>query len=101
MNLGRELECARTLAERHFGYSFTSQELWRMVTVDAARALGFRGTLGELVAGAAGDVAVFRRGAADPFESVVRARPLSPSVEIRAAKLLRGSSRKCKGLRRV
>ncbi len=98
MSLARELACARELNERNFGGYFSSQALWRMVTVDAAQALGFAGVLGTLAPGAAGDVAVFAAAGRSPFESVVAAEPQDLLLVVRGGKVLAGSAPLVSGL---
>jgi hypothetical protein len=65
MNMLRELQCADGLNRDHFGGYFSDRALWEMATVNAARAVGAADKLGVLAPGAAGDIAVFRRGAGD------------------------------------
>ncbi len=58
-----------------------SEEILRMVTVNAAKALGRSGDLGELSVGARADLIAMPLGAGDPFESVVQHRgPVAASM---------------------
>lgn len=92
MNMNRELACARELNERNFGGYFSDQDLWRMVTVDAAAALGFTGTLGRLASGHAGDVAVYSAAGRGPFEAVVSAEPQDALLVLRGGEVLAGEA---------
>ncbi len=92
MNLLRELACVRALNQRAFGGYFSSQDLWRMVTVDAALALGSESTLGELKPGKMGDLAVFARTDPNPYASVIQANNAQVHLVMRGGKILMADS---------
>lgn len=75
MNLLRELDCARQYDDEVLGGYLGARRLLRMVTDDAAWALGLEGRLGGLRPGVVGDVAVFSRIGSDAYASVVGASP--------------------------
>lgn len=73
LNLLRELSCARQYDAQVLGGYFGSAQLLRMVTENAAWALGLERRLGELRPGLVGDVAVFTERPDDLRGSVVDA----------------------------
>ncbi len=74
INLLRELACARAFSRSRLQGFFRDRDLWRMVTGDAAAAVGLGDILGVLVPGARADIAVFAmRSAVEPYRSVTTA----------------------------
>ncbi len=59
MNMNRELRCADELNSKYFGKHFSDAELWKMVTINAAFAIGAHNEIGQLRPGFVGDVTVF------------------------------------------
>jgi hypothetical protein len=59
MNIGRELRCADELNTSYYGKHFTDADLWKMVTINAAYAVGVPASIGQLRPGFVGDVTVF------------------------------------------
>src|SRR5205823_1049405 len=51
----RELACAAHWSDKQLGGAFTDEDLWRMVTINAAAATGTTDTLGSLTAGKLAD----------------------------------------------
>lgn len=89
MNLLRELACVRAYDERVLGGRFSPAARWRMVTADAAWALGLERRVGELSAGSAGDVTLFTERA-DPHASVVDAHVADVRLVLRQGRPLYG-----------
>lgn len=90
MNLLRELACVRAYDEQVLGGRFDAEARLRMVTEDAAWALGLERRLGELRPGAAGDVALFtERG--DGASSVVDATVADVRLVLRQGRPLYGA----------
>ena len=73
INLLRELACADYLNQTHYGKVFSDRDLWKMVTVDAAAAVGFDGELGQLKAGYWADITIFDGSKRTGHAAVVRA----------------------------
>lgn len=92
MNLLRELACAKQYDHEVLGGYFGPAELWRMVTENAAWALGLEGRLGALRAGLAADIAVFQSEGADPFADVVGAGPAGVRLVLRQGRALYGDA---------
>jgi len=63
--LPRELACADEFDDTYLSNAFTDEELWRMVTINAARATQTESKIGSLEPGKIADLAVFR---AEPGE---------------------------------
>jgi cytosine/adenosine deaminase-related metal-dependent hydrolase len=59
MNLLRELKCADDLNQSYFGGHFDDAALWRMVTTNAAFAVGAEKAIGMLKKGYVADIAIF------------------------------------------
>lgn len=59
MNMLRELRCADELNTKYYDKHFSDADLWRMVTINAAYAVGAQRTLGALKAGYTADIAVY------------------------------------------
>ncbi len=92
MNMSRELACARSFNERYLGNYFSSQDLWRMVTVDAARALHVDPYTGVLAPGHKADIAIFARGTRQPFDAVTEAEPQDTLLVLRGGQVLVGEA---------
>ena len=59
MNMLRELACADSFNQTYLNATFSDQDLWQMVTSNAANAVGFAAEIGSLEAGKVADVAIF------------------------------------------
>jgi cytosine/adenosine deaminase-related metal-dependent hydrolase len=92
MNLLRELSCAREYDAQVLGGYFDSAQLLRMVTENAAWALGLERRIGELRPGLVGDVAVFTERGDDPRGSVVEASPADVRLVLRQGAPLYGDA---------
>lgn len=73
MNLLRELRCAADLNTNWFGGHFTDEQLWRMVTQNAAFATGADQAIGMLRTGMVGDVTIFANSGSVDHAAVVDA----------------------------
>jgi cytosine/adenosine deaminase-related metal-dependent hydrolase len=99
MNLLRELSCARQYDAQVLGGYFNSTQLWRMVTENAAWALGLERRIGELRPGLVGDVAVFTERTADLRASVVDAAAPDVRLVLRQGTPLYGDAELVKAFR--
>jgi cysteine-rich repeat protein len=92
MNLLRELACVDYLNQSFMGRHFSDETLWRMVTVNAARAQVVESRAGVLAAGKVADLAIFRRGTqANPYRAVVVAGAADVLLTLRGGKALFGA----------
>lgn len=92
MNVLRELKCADYLNQVAYKGAFTDYQLWRMVTANAADALGFGDRLGRLTPGYVADLAFFKQGSATPYRAVIAANPEDVVLTVRGGKVLYGDS---------
>ncbi|MCP3105452.1 lamin tail domain-containing protein [Myxococcus sp. K15C18031901] len=92
MNLLRELKCADSLSTNQFGGAFSDEQLWRMVTTNAAEATDVFEKTGRLAPGRVGDLAIFRVRdfAASPHRAVVAAEAADVVLTMRGGKALYG-----------
>jgi cytosine/adenosine deaminase-related metal-dependent hydrolase len=92
MNLLRELACARRYDDEVLGGYFDAAQLLRMVTDDAAWALGLERRLGELSAGLVADIAVFDGRDREARAAVVEATTADVRLVLRAGAPLYGDA---------
>jgi len=92
MNQLRELACARAYNHQALADYFSPFALWRMVTSDAAWALGLEGRFAALEPGLVGDVAIFADSQSDPYLSVIAAGAAEVKLVLRQGAPLYGDS---------
>ncbi len=90
MNMARELRCAAELNANNYGDTFSQQDLWRMTTVNAARALHADDAIGSLQVGRRADIAIFSAGSG-PFSSVTAAGPEDVVLVLKDGRALNGN----------
>jgi cysteine-rich repeat protein len=90
MNLLRELQCADSMNTKYFGRFFSDEELWRMVTVDAAHATATDDVLGTLAKGKVADVTIFAGKTHKDFRAVIDASVADVALVMRGGKVLYG-----------
>jgi cytosine/adenosine deaminase-related metal-dependent hydrolase len=90
MNLLRELACADYLNQKHYGGFFSDQQLWRMVTIDAAGVSGVGDLLGRLEPGYFADVTIFDGTKRAGYAAVVRAEVTDVVLVMRGGEALYG-----------
>lgn len=76
MNSLRELQCAASFSNQYLEARFSDYELWKMVTVNAAKAFALEDEIGSLAAGHFADVVIFDAAGdsnQDPFHRIVTA----------------------------
>ena len=73
-NMLEEMRCADELhGSRPGSPALSSADLWQMATGNGAYALGLEAVTGQLAAGLAADIMVFRKQSGDPFDDLLRA----------------------------
>ncbi|MCL2777520.1 MAG: thrombospondin type 3 repeat-containing protein [Polyangiaceae bacterium] len=92
MNMLRELNCASWLNENYFNHHFSDRALWKMVTQNAAIAVGGQRVIGMLKEGFAGDVAVFRASGRADYRAIIDASPEDVVLVLRGGTALYGDS---------
>ncbi|MEO6573116.1 MAG: amidohydrolase family protein [Polyangiaceae bacterium] len=90
MNMLRELACADSLNTNYFHNAFTDQELWKMVTSNAAAATGADAVIGQLKVGYVADIAVYANQGRAQYRAVIGASPEDVALVLRGGKVLYG-----------
>lgn len=93
MNLLRELRCASDYSKDYLNGHFSHFDLWKMVTINAARSFSLQDELGSIAPGRVADIAIFRDGpASDPFEDLVNASDSDVLLVLRGGRPVAGRS---------
>jgi imidazolonepropionase-like amidohydrolase len=92
MSMGRELRCADELNAKYFGKHFTDADLWRMVTTNAAFAVGAPTQIGQLRPGFVGDVSIFDGSVNKAHRAVIAANAEDVILVLRAGVPLYGDA---------
>ena len=91
MNMLRELQCADSLNQSYFGKPFSDQDLWLMVTRNAAIAARFDNQIGALAVGLQADISVFASATPD-YRGVIAAGVEDVQLVMRGGKVLYGDA---------
>jgi hypothetical protein len=89
MNLLRELRCADELNKGYYDNFFTDEQLWRMVTANAASVTATDDVIGVLAAGKVADITIFK-GNGKTYRAVIDAEPQDITLVMRGGKVLYG-----------
>lgn len=92
MNLLRELRCADSLDTTYFGGAFTDEELWLMVTANAAKATATDDVLGTLAAGKTADISIFNGDVKKDHRAIIEAEAKDVLLVLRGGKPLYGDA---------
>ncbi len=92
MNLLRELRCADFLNQSYYGKHFADIDLWRMVTINGAAAVGASSVLGALKAGYVADIAIFNGSTRRDHRAVIEAGVEDVVLVMRGGKALYGDA---------
>jgi 5-methylthioadenosine/S-adenosylhomocysteine deaminase len=92
VNLLDELAFAAAWDDAHLGNVLTNERLFRMVTIDAAKVLGWDSLLGSLEVGKRADLAIVAGDPSDPYASIVRLRPAGVFLVMVDGKALYGDA---------
>ena len=91
-NLLDEMRFADAWDDAHFGDRLSSKAIVAMTTKNAASALALTGRIGTLAVGALADLMVVGRAKADPFASIVAARPKDVRLTMVGGRVLYGDA---------
>lgn len=91
MNLLRELRCADSLNKAYFDNYFTDEQLWMMVTANAASVTATDDAIGVLAPGRVADITIFN-GHGQTYRAVIDAQPQDVVLVMRAGKVLYGDA---------
>jgi hypothetical protein len=92
MNLLRELACADQWNRTYLDGFFRDEQLWEMVTANAAALTGSDAAIGTLAAGKVADIAIFDAAAERYHRAVIAARPAGVALVLRGGKALYGDA---------
>jgi hypothetical protein len=92
VNLLDEMAFAAAWDDNHMGNVLTSERIFRMVTIDAAKAVGWDSLLGSLEVGKRADIALVAGDPADPYGSLIRLRPSGVQLVMVDGKALYGDA---------
>jgi cysteine-rich repeat protein len=92
MNLLRELSCADSLNQTYYNKFFTDEDLWLMVTRNAAGSINYDDVLGRLVPGAFADIAIFDGATKKDHRAIIESEPSKVVLVERAGKPLYGDA---------
>ncbi len=92
MNLLRELQCADSFSQTYLGSFFTDEELWEMVTRNAATVTATDDVIGSLETGRVADIAVFDESSNADYRAVIDAGPADVVLVMRGGKVLYGDA---------
>ena len=91
MNLLRELRCADSLNKDYYDGFFSDEDLWRMVTANAASVTATDDVIGTLAPGKVADITIFA-GHGKTFRAVIDAEPQDITLVMRGGKVLYGDA---------
>ncbi len=92
MNLLRELKCADSLNSKYYDKHFSDTDLWKMVTLNAAYAVGGKAIFGQLTPGYLADIAIFDGTADKDHRAVLNAGVEDVVLVMRGGKALYGDT---------
>lgn len=98
MNMFRELACAASLNEDHYAGFFTDRDLWRMVTINAARALHQEQKIGVLAVGTVADIAIYDAKTKPDYRAIIDGEPAGVALVMRGGEAIYGDSNVIQGL---
>ncbi len=90
MNMSRELACADSFNTTYLDKFFSDQDLWSMVTTNAAKVTKMDAHLGTLATGYYADISVFAANGKAPFRSMIQAAPEDVALVLRGGTALYG-----------
>lgn len=92
MNLLRELACADSFNRDYLDGHFSDEQLWRMVTLNAATVAATDDAIGVLRAGLTADVSIFRKNGRADYRAVVGAGVEDVALVVRGGTVLHGDA---------
>jgi len=92
ISMPREAACALDYSRDQLGGRIGAAEVWRMMTLNAARAVHEDDAIGSLQVGLAADLVLVRGHGGDPYETVVRASAPDVLLVLRGGKALAGEA---------
>jgi large repetitive protein len=90
MNLLRELRCAADLNRVYYNGYFTDEQLWKMVTINAAAVTATDDVIGSIAVGKVADLTIFDGRTNPGYKAVLQAEPKDVWLVLRGGKPLYG-----------
>jgi cysteine-rich repeat protein len=90
MNMLRELRCADQINKTYYSGFFSDEQLFRMVTANAAAATATDDVIGILAPGKIADIAIFEGKVHHDYRAVIDANPEDVALVMRGGKALYG-----------
>ncbi|MEO8875130.1 MAG: amidohydrolase family protein, partial [Polyangiaceae bacterium] len=91
-SLLRELACADSFNASYLNHFFSDQQLWAMVTSNAAQVTKMDDVIGSLAVGKVADITIFASNGKAPFRSVIEAEPKDVALVMRGGTALYGDA---------
>jgi 5-methylthioadenosine/S-adenosylhomocysteine deaminase len=91
-NLLDEMRFADAWDDAHFGNRLTAKSIVAMTTKNAASAVALTGRIGTIAVGALADLMVVSRSKADPYASILAARPKDVRLTMIGGRVLYGDA---------
>ncbi len=98
MNMFRELACADGLNQDQLDGFFTDRDLWRMVTLGAARALHQDQRIGVLAVGRVADIAIYDAAVNPDYRAIIDGEPSTVALVMRGGEAIYGDAAVVQGL---
>ena len=92
MNIQRELQCADSFNKTYMNGFLTDQDLWMMVTANAAKVVGMAKYIGTLAPSYTADITILAGNNKAPFRSVIEAEPQDVALVMRGGTALYGDA---------
>lgn len=92
INLLRELRCADQMNHTYWGDYFSDQQLWQMVTENAAAVTATDDVIGSLAVGRVADISVFDGRVNAGYRAILNGEPKDVALVMRAGKPLYGEA---------
>jgi hypothetical protein len=90
--MNRELVCAKSWSQNQLGNAFSDEDLWRMATINAAKATATDDKLGSLAAGKLADIAVFAAQPGQLHGAVIGATTDKVALVLRGGQAMSGEA---------
>lgn len=91
-NMLREISCAVSYNKTHLNNHFSAFDIWQMVTINSAKALGVDDQLGRIAQGYIADIAIYKQATnvQNPYEFLSQATIKDIQLVLRGGKPLTG-----------
>ncbi|MFO0619475.1 MAG: DUF4215 domain-containing protein [Polyangiaceae bacterium] len=98
MNMQRELTCASELNATYYDHVFSDGDLFRMVTLNAAKAIHAETAIGSLAEGLTGDIAIYDARVHTDYRAIIDGEPKDVALVLRGGKPIYGDANVISGV---